>query len=39
MLHLYIVYELNNWPHNAANNFLLKWFTWYSQINKKFNQK
>ena len=24
ILHLYIVYELNNWPHNPTNNFTLK---------------
>ena len=24
ILNLYIVYELNNWPHNPTNNFYLK---------------
>ena len=36
---LYIVYELNFWPHNPTNNFTLQVFFKYSQINKKCRQK
>ena len=35
ILNLYIVYELNNWRRNRRNIL----FSWFSQINKKHNQK